>query len=228
MRAGLRRELLGAEELVELRERVVGVGVVGVGRCEVRRVPRQPRGVGREILERDLAPVPARHRCAGGKEGHDGIVEVDRVVLDHEREQRRGEGLGDRPDLEHGVAVEPSSVARIAGAGDTGGAVRAHDAGDDAGAAPALHAVVDDALELADRGRRSARAGGVHARGAQRRDGDGDGQGGEESSFSWWRPSWSDGRRSREQPADLFDDDRGLVELDVVAGVVDADELGGR
>ena len=152
------------------------------------------------------------------------------MVLDHEREQRGGEGLGDRSDLEHGVAVEPSSVARIAGAGDTGGAVGAHDAGDDAGAAPALHSFFDDALELADRGRRSARAGGVQARGGGERDGDGDGdgQGGEESTFSWWRPSWSDGRRSREQPTDLFDDDRGLVELDVVAGVVDSDELGGR
>jgi hypothetical protein len=81
----------------EVRQRVLPA----MGRLVLLRRASEPRGVARELAQRDLANVAALLQL-----GHvfgDGIVERDLALLDRLRQQGGDEGLADRGEIEQRV-----------------------------------------------------------------------------------------------------------------------------
>src|SRR2546427_13012496 len=82
-----------------LRGRVVEPQAARPQRLEPRGQPRQSGRVGQQVAHRDRLPRLRRARQVPP----DGIVELDLTLLDEQHDGRRGELLGHRRQLEHGV-----------------------------------------------------------------------------------------------------------------------------
>ena len=91
---------LGVEELGA----VVGVGVLGIGGREVAGHAWEAGVLIAEIEQGDLGAVGFGDGV-GWEKIADGFVETNFLLLDHLREDERGEGLGDGADFEDGVGL---------------------------------------------------------------------------------------------------------------------------
>ena len=147
---GIARQLIARQEVVHLRHAVVGIRVGGIRGAHVVGHTRQTGSLLGEEGERDRLPVARRHLHRRGEELLHGIVEANLPFLDERREHGGGEHLGDRPDLEHGVAVERGSTGSgIARGDDLGVSVGMEHADDDAGGALLDDALLDDRQDRA-------------------------------------------------------------------------------
>ena len=115
-RADVARQLEAREELVRLRDGVLGddsLSFLGIGERNVGGEEGQPGGLGRQIHQGDGVALPLGQLHAGREVLGHGIVELEFSALDHIGEHERREDLGDRSDLEDGVAIERALVARV-------------------------------------------------------------------------------------------------------------------
>ena len=129
---------------------VVGIGIFKIGGLEIVGQARQTRGVGGEIGQGDLAAPALGHGHRFGQISGDRVIQLDLAAPNHFGKQQRGEGLGDRADLEHGVAVDGAGIKSAAAAmRDDAPASRTKRADDDAEALPLLvDALGENALDL--------------------------------------------------------------------------------
>jgi hypothetical protein len=124
-----------SQEIVELRVAVAGDRIRFRVDANIVRHRWQSRAMRHDVEQRDR---PAAHDepDLGRQIPLQRVVECDLAALDHVREQQAGEGLGQRPDLEDGPAIEGPTIGRAAAAGhDDPPPFRADEADDDAYAA---------------------------------------------------------------------------------------------
>ena len=138
LRTDVPLQLVRREELVELGDRVVGVRVPRIGRPEVVRHARQSRAMRRQVQQRDLCAVPRRYIDDRPEQPLHRRLELEGALPRQVRQQDRREHLGDRADLEHGVAIHCGrTVGRKLTMGDHAAAARVDNA-DDYADAPLL------------------------------------------------------------------------------------------
>ena len=138
MASGIAIECERCQELVQQLGRVPRVLVVGIRGHEIRWTQWQAGRVRRQVEQRDLAIAAAQEgQVLRRQQLRDRIVERDFAALHHVRQQQRSEHLGDRADVEDGIAAHRSLVVRShRPVRDDSPARRIDDADDDARGLP--------------------------------------------------------------------------------------------
>ena len=148
------------DEGVEMGSVVVGVGVGRIGGRKVVGHARQAGVLDAEVEERDLGAGGGFGDSAGREKLAHRLVKADFVLLDHLREDRGGEGLGDGSDFEDGVVAggavgEDFALAVLEDAdGDAGVGAGCERSGGEGGG----EILVEDGLKLLQR---NGRKGGI-------------------------------------------------------------------
>ena len=146
--ADVARQRVVGEEVVQLFDRVIGIGIFWIFRGEVAGQARKAGGLRREIQQRDLLAV-SRGEARGGRKVFRGrIFELHLSPPDHVGQQRDGEDLGDRADLENAVPVERPVRRAGVPVGDDAAAALVQDPDDDPGAPPGLDALLEDCQDF--------------------------------------------------------------------------------
>ena len=105
------------QELVQLFDSVVGIGIAQIFRGDVRRQSRQSGRVCGQVLQSDFRISVQRHLDRLGQIFLDCIREFEFSVVCHLCQQQRGEYLAYRTDLKNGVLVDGLVSTRVQGPG---------------------------------------------------------------------------------------------------------------
>ena len=104
-------QFVGGEKTEQVRFGIIRIGIRDIGRAEIVGQARQTRILLRQISQSDLPAITPGHCGAFGKVTLDRIIEGNRSIEHHVGQQKPGENLRHRADLEQGSRIHARFVA---------------------------------------------------------------------------------------------------------------------